>query len=39
MSRKRAPTNIEECLEDVECREWLNDDWWWRMERELKSDW
>jgi len=29
---------LRECLEDVECREWLNDDWWWRMEREL-SDW
>lgn len=30
---------LRECLENEECREWLNDDWWWRLERELKSDW
>ncbi len=39
MSRERVPTNIEDCIEDEECLEALNDDWWWRMERELKSDW
>ncbi len=30
---------LRECIKDEKCREWLNDDWWWRLERELKSDW
>jgi hypothetical protein len=30
---------LRECIEDEECLEDLNDDWWWRLERELKSDW
>jgi hypothetical protein len=30
--------SIEECIRDEECLEDLNDDWWWRSERELK-DW